>query len=180
MEDPILSTPNPWPKRDVASIFGIAHSMLTTVAIGSLKLSKLLIHPLPNSLKLSPTVLSKFKFSSWKCSSARFEYQTSWKRLVTIHCEQKGWGSSGALPDPLGALHLRYSPSVHNIVESRYWAPSQKEHAMFCKNCLGEKKLKAPRKVTKMEMQQSKNPAKEDCGWKKWKNYGINKSPILF
>lgn len=47
---------------------GMAQSILTTVAIGSLKLSKLLIHLLPDSLKISPTILLLQFCSKITCS----------------------------------------------------------------------------------------------------------------
>lgn len=112
-----------------------------------------------------PFCVSKLKFASQ--NAAHFEYQTLLKRLATIHCEQEGWGSSGALPDPPGGLHLRYSPSVHKIADGKHWTPSQKEHAMFCKNCLRGKNGKkshpgrSPRRQDGNAV--SQKPAEADC-----------------
>lgn len=135
---------------------GTAHSVLTTVAIGSLK------------LKVNHPSLAWFSEDQpHRCVSLRWNLllENAVQPILNFrHCEgfsnnigrvRLQW-CAARFP---GGLHLRYLPSVHNIADSKHQAPLQKEHTMFCKNCFKKQKKNQSKviqeglQVDRMEMQ---------------------------
>lgn len=149
--------------------FGTAHSVLTTVAIGSLKLK--VNHPslawfsehqphrcvsLRWNLLLENAVQPILNFRHRE----EFSNNILWTERVRLQ-----W-CAARFP---GGLHLRYLPSVHNTADSKHQAPLQKEHTMFCKNCFKKKINSKQSHPGRSSSRQDGNaveqkPAEEACG----------------